>query len=175
MRDRIVGALETGCRRGEMLLIKNRHVQWDTCQIRIPAEHAKDGESRRIPFSRNGRLAELLERRRFLGPDAFVFGTPNGEFQSDFRTAWETLVLSAAGKGTERAKRGGRVNREALQAVDVHWHDLRHEAAAAGWPLVSICERSTPTRPRGSQDDPTLSERDRCRTVEGDERETVEG
>jgi len=142
MRDRIVGALETGCRRGEMLLIKNRHVQWDTCQIRIPAEHAKDGESRRIPFSRNGRLAELLERRRFLGPDAFVFGTPNGEFQSDFRTAWETLVLSAAGKGTERAKGGGRVNREALQAVDVHWHDLRHEAAcrwlAAGLDLRAI-------------------------------------
>jgi hypothetical protein len=30
MRDRIVGALETGCRLGGMLKIQNRHVLWDT-------------------------------------------------------------------------------------------------------------------------------------------------
>ena len=50
MRDRIVAALETGCRLGEMLKIQNRHVIWSTHQISIPAEHAKDAESRRIPF-----------------------------------------------------------------------------------------------------------------------------
>ena len=74
MRDRIVGALETACRLGEMLKIQNRHVLWDTHQIIIPAEHAKDAESRRIPFEPKGRLAQLLKRRRFLGPKAFVFG-----------------------------------------------------------------------------------------------------
>jgi integrase len=46
MRDRIIGALETACRLGEMLKIQNRHVLWDTHQIIIPAEHAKDGEER---------------------------------------------------------------------------------------------------------------------------------
>ena len=51
MRDRIVGALETGCRLGEMLKIQNRHVIWNTHQISIPAEHAKDAESRRIRSS----------------------------------------------------------------------------------------------------------------------------
>jgi integrase len=40
MRDRIVGALETGCRLGEMLKIQNRY--WSTHQISIPAEHVKD-------------------------------------------------------------------------------------------------------------------------------------
>src|SRR5207245_4252531 len=68
MRDRIIGALETGCRLGEMLKIQNRHVFWNTHQISIPAEHAKDAESRRIPFEPKGRLAQLLKRRRFLGP-----------------------------------------------------------------------------------------------------------
>jgi integrase len=95
LRDRIVCALETGCRRGEMLLIHNRHIDWHSHQIAIPAENAKDGEARRIPFRRSGRLAEVLKRRRFLGPDAYVFGTPAGEFQSEFRTAWDTLVLLA--------------------------------------------------------------------------------
>ena len=42
MGDRIVGALETACRLGEMLKIQNRHVLWETHQIVIPAEHAKE-------------------------------------------------------------------------------------------------------------------------------------
>jgi integrase len=97
MRDRIVGALETGCRLGEMLKIQNRHMLWDTHQIIIPAEHAKDAESRRIPFEPKARLAQLLKRRRFLGPKAFVFGAATGEYQGTIRTAWESLVLLAHG------------------------------------------------------------------------------
>lgn len=57
-------------------------------QIIIPAEHAKDAESRRIPFEPKGRLAQLLKRRRFLGPKAFVFGAATGEYQGTIRTAW---------------------------------------------------------------------------------------
>ena len=95
MRDRIVGALETGCRLGEMLKIQNRHVLWDTHQIVIPAEHAKDAESRRIPFEPKGRLSQLLKRRRFLGPNGYVFGTATGKYQGTIRTAWESLVLLA--------------------------------------------------------------------------------
>jgi integrase len=93
MRDRIIGALETGCRLGEMLKIQNRHVLWNTHQISIPAEHAKDAETRRIPFEPKGRLAQLLKRRRFLGPKAYAFGGPGGEYQGTIRTAWESLVL----------------------------------------------------------------------------------
>jgi len=58
-----------------------------TCQILIPAEHAKSGRARPIPFQRNGRLAEVLERRRSLGPDPYIFGTPTGAPQQEFRTA----------------------------------------------------------------------------------------
>src|SRR3989442_1487319 len=80
---------------GEMLKIQNHHVLRDTHQIVIPAEHAKDSESRRIPFEPKGRLAQLLKRRRFLGPKAFVFGTATGEYQATIRTAWDSLVLLA--------------------------------------------------------------------------------
>jgi integrase len=133
MRDRIIGALETGCRLGEMLKIQNRHVLWDTHQIRIPAKHAKDGESRRIPFEPDGRLAQLLKRRRFLGPAAFAFGGPAGEYQGTLRTAWESIVLLAHGIEPTRTRAHGRVNREKLAEIDLHWHDLRHEAACRWW------------------------------------------
>jgi integrase len=129
MRDLIVGALETACRLGEMLKIQNRHVLWATHQIIIPAEHAKDAESRRIPFEPKARLAQILKRRRFLGPKGYVFGGAGGEFQSTIRTAWESLVLLANGIEPTRTRAHGRVNREKLAEIDLHWHDLRHEAA----------------------------------------------
>ncbi len=70
LHDRIIGALELCCRRGEMLMIQNKRVNWDTCQIGIPGATAKDKENRRIPFNPKGRLAAILERRSELGPDA---------------------------------------------------------------------------------------------------------
>ena len=71
--DGIVCAIDTARRRGEILRIQNHHVDWETCQIAIPAENAKSGKARRIPFQRDGRLAVVLEKRRFLGPNACVF------------------------------------------------------------------------------------------------------
>jgi integrase len=137
MRNRIIGALETGCRLGEMLKIQNRRILWDTHQISIPAAHAKDAESRRIPFEPNGRLAQVLNRRRFLGPKAYVFGGATGEYQGTIRTAWESLVLLANGIEPTRTRAHGRVNREKLVEIDLHWHDLRHEAACR-WPAKGL-------------------------------------
>ena len=129
MHDRVIGALELCCRRGEMLLIQNRRVDWDTHTFGIPGHTAKDKENRRIPFDPNGRLAAILRRRSTLGPNAFVFGTENGEFLANFKTAWESLLLVANGHSTKRAKPGARVDRAKLQEIDLHWHDLRHEGA----------------------------------------------
>ncbi len=143
MRDRIVGALETACRLGEMLKIQNRYVLWDTHQIIIPAEHAKDAESRRIPFEPKGRLAQILKRRRFLGPKAYVFGGASGKYQCTIRTAWESLVLLANGIEPTRTRAHGRVNRDKLAEIDLHWHDLRHEAACRWLAKGSISGRSS--------------------------------
>jgi integrase len=129
MHDRIVGALETCCRQGEMLRIQNRHVDWEQHQIAIPGSNAKDAENRRIPFDPHGRLAPILKRRAALGPNAFVFGSSSGEFMASFKTAWESLLLLANGHDTTRAKPGARVDREKLRQIDLHWHDARHEGA----------------------------------------------
>ena len=129
MHDRIIGALETCCRQGEMLRIQNRDVDWAQHQILIRGTNAKDSENRRIPFDPQGRLAPILKRRAALGPHAFVFGSPDGEFQDSFKTAWESLLLVANGHETKRAKPGVRVDRAKLREIDLHWHDLRHEGA----------------------------------------------
>jgi integrase len=129
MHDRIIGALETCCRKGEMLRIQNRHVDWERHQIAIPGKHAKDRENRRIPFDPQGRLAPILKRRAALWPSAFVFGSTSGEYLDSFKTAWESLLLVANGHDTKRAKPGARVEREKLRQIDLHWHDLRHEGA----------------------------------------------
>jgi integrase len=129
LHDRIIGALELCCRRGEMLLIQNKRVNWDTCQIGISGATAKDKENRRIPFNPKGRLATVLNRRAALGPDAFVFGSTNGAYQPTIQTAWETLKLLANGLQPRPGKEGAEWNAEQLRRIDLRWHDMRHEGA----------------------------------------------
>ena len=129
LHDRLIGALELCCRRGEMLLIQNKRVNWDTCQIGIPGATAKDKENRRIPFNPNGRLAAILERRATLGPEAYLFGTETGACQPNIQTAWETLRLLAHGVEPKTGRGAAEWNREQLLRIDLRWHDLRHEGA----------------------------------------------
>jgi integrase len=129
LHDRIIGAIELVCRRGEMLLIQNRRINWETCQIGIPGATTKDKENRRVPFNPEGRLAAILTRRSALGPDAFVFGSESGSYQPNIQTAWETLKLLAYGYEPKPGRTGAAWNREQLQRIDLRWHDLRHEGA----------------------------------------------
>jgi integrase len=130
MSDRLVGALDTGCRRGEMMKIQNKHVDWRHRWIRILKENSKTEVARVIPFEAESRLHKLLQRRKFLGPEAFVFGdATTGDYVKTFRSAWETLLLLSNGIEPRREKRGQRVsNRKELGQINLHWHDLRHEA-----------------------------------------------
>lgn len=129
LHDRIIGAVETCCRQGEMLRIKNTNIDWAQHQIVIRGANAKDSENRRIPFDPNGRLAPILKRRKALGPQAYVFGSSDGEFVASFKTAWESLLLVANGHETKRTRPGARVDRAKLRDIDLHWHDLRHEGS----------------------------------------------
>jgi Phage integrase family. len=59
----IIGALDSGCRRGELLSLQWRDVDLTTKkEIRIRAENAKTCKSRDIPIS--ARLAAVLEMSR---------------------------------------------------------------------------------------------------------------
>ena len=132
MSDRIMMALDGGVRQGEMLLIQNDHMNWkrDPVLIHIPQENAKNGRERFIPVG-TSRLLEVLQRRRFLGPHAFVFGGREGGYVQSFRTAWETLLATADITDATRSPDG-----------DLHWHDLKHECgsrlAERGVPLHEI-------------------------------------
>jgi integrase len=96
MRDRIIGALDSACRRGEMMKIQNKHVDWRHRWIRILKEHSKTEVARVIPFEPGSRLEKILRRRAFLGPEAYVFGeATSGGYVKSFRSAWETLRLLA--------------------------------------------------------------------------------
>jgi integrase len=128
MHDRIIGALETCCRRGEMLRIRNRHVDWELHQIAIPAPTPRTGENRRVPFDPHGRLSAILKRRAALGPAAFVFGGPDGDVPGVVQDG-VGVARPPRGHATTRATPHTRVDRATLRAIDLHWHDLRHEGA----------------------------------------------
>jgi len=134
MKDRIIGALETGCRHGEMQKIQNSDIDWRSHEIKIAKAHTKASVARRIPFDPNGRLAEILGRRRFVGgPRGFVFGDAAGALVGDFNRLWREAKLVANGVQPEYVKRGGYLTdscKAKLKELDLHWHDLRHECAS---------------------------------------------
>jgi len=130
MQARIIAALDTGMRKGEILKLQVKHVLWQEKLIRVIAENAKSRKERKIPFS-TARLKKVLERPRFLGDEAFVFGTHDGKRVKDCRDAWEAVLMRA--RITDRTK--------GLDG-DLHFHDMRHECASrlaeGGVPLHEI-------------------------------------
>ena len=147
----IIAAIETGCRAGELLALQwaDASMERRTVLVRAVEDDAKKtGRSRLLPMS--ARLAAVLEMARLdpvgraYPPAAYVFGEL-GKRQRSIKKAWETAVLKA--HGHEPAWVNGSLapaSRAALQAVDLHFHDLRHEAGCRwlekGWPLHHIQE-----------------------------------
>ena len=91
-------ALATGMRRGEILLIQQRHVDRERRTLLIP--ETKNGHSRTIPLSK-----ETLALLHQFQDDGLRFPVS----ANAFRLAWERVRQRAGMK-------------------DFHFHDLRHEA-----------------------------------------------
>ncbi|MFN7981141.1 MAG: site-specific integrase [Vicinamibacterales bacterium] len=137
MQLRIVAALDTGMRRGEMLRVQLKRVDFNNGLIVLPRrvlvkdvyrQNTKNDRTRRIPMT--PRLTQLMEQRRFIGQDGYVFGDESGGLIEDIKKPWATLNLLAHGH-TPKWTIGGNLAREswdALRRIDLHWHDLRHEA-----------------------------------------------
>ena len=76
---------------------------------------------------------------------AFVFGAL-GEQVGNPKKGWETCVLRAHGHEPLWVRRGtlSKASRTELAAVDLHFHDLRHEAGCRwleqGWPIHHVQE-----------------------------------
>ena len=127
LRTLIIAALETCCRRGELLSLRWRDVSLGRLEITLRAENTKDDELRRLPLS--PRLAGVIGMLRLdptgqpHPPDAHVFGNRIGQPIKDPKKAWMKTCREAG-------------------ITDLKFHDLRHEAASrlleAGWPLQAV-------------------------------------
>ena len=116
MRRRLFVALDCGLRAGEMLKVQLKHVHFgpptEPWGISLPAEITKAGEDQLV-YVGSARLKRELEKRRFLEPDDYVFGTQDGEYVASFDKSWHRLFTAAK---LPVGRKDGLV-----------WHDLRHE------------------------------------------------
>ncbi len=148
----IIAALDTGCRRGELLSLQWQDVDLARGVLTIRGEKAKTKVQRQLPIAPRVRaILQLLglnpAGERHPG-HAYVFGDLVGNQVSDPKKAWATAVLKAHGHEPTwvPAPKGGRVlsveSRAQLAAIDLHFHDLRHEAGSrlleAGWPVSHV-------------------------------------
>ena len=106
-------ALHTGIRRGALLGLRWRHVDFTTLMIEVTEELDKTGHGYYVAI--NARVREVLgdvsTRAAFTGRDDFVFCLPDGSQRMGVRDAFE--------KARERAG-----------LEDFRWHDFRHTAAS---------------------------------------------
>jgi integrase len=157
LRAVVEAALETGMRRGELLSlqwsqieglkVEQSKVVWaPRAEIVLPWTKTKSRRDRRIPIS--SRLKGILEMRRFdpagepMALDRYVFGNEIGQRVQNIKRAWHTAVLKAQGYKPSYTKK--RIDEEtvvktanlspesraALDAIDLHFHDLRREAGS---------------------------------------------
>lgn len=151
IRSLIEAALETGCRRGELLSLQWANVRLTGVRpaIVLVAQKTKTKTLREVPISM--RLRAVLEHRRHGAdgephpPTAFVFGNAAGEQVTDFKRAWQSVRLRAHGHTPVYQKRTAKLTPECqalLKTIDLHFHDLRREAGSrwldAGIPLHTI-------------------------------------
>lgn len=166
LRAVVEAALETGMRRGEILSLEwhqvegmkiepaKRHAQPPTvtwapkAEIVLPWGKTKTRRDRRIPIS--ARLRSILDMRRFdpagqpHALDTYVFGTEIGSRILSVGRAWHTAVLKSHGETPAYTATANLTpaSRAALNAIDLHFHDLRREAGSrwldGGVPLHTI-------------------------------------
>ena len=127
LHDVVVAALETGCRKQELLSLEWSQVHWEQNELFLPGTKTKTKRPRRIPISTA--LHEVLVRRlarptgESYNPQDFVFGTLAGTRVKDIKTACRASCRRA---GIEH----------------LCFHDLRHEAGSrkleAGYPMHAV-------------------------------------
>jgi site-specific recombinase XerD len=112
MKRRLIGAIDLGLREGEMLLLQVKHIDYDTQTVRLPSDITKAGKDQ-VAFVGTERLKTMLDERKSLGPEGYIFGRESGRYVASFDKTWRRLFALA---GLPVGRKKGYV-----------WHDLRHE------------------------------------------------
>jgi integrase len=99
-------AINTGCRRGELLSLDWSNVDLERKQLRVTSANSKTGRQRFIPL--NPEALDVLEQ--IDGEEGLVFPGKKGRM-SHFKRSWATLTKAA-------------------KLTDFHFHDLRHHFAS---------------------------------------------
>ena len=105
------------------------------------------------------------DERAALLSSCYVFGDEAGLQVGNVKRAWETAVLKAHGHTPQwtKSKALAPASRAVLDSIDLHFHDLRHEAGSrlleAGWPTPS---RAGDAWSYQRLPDLDLSQRDTC-------------
>ncbi len=126
LADFIVLALNTGCRKGELLGLEWRRVDMCSGLLYLDAEHTKSNKRRSVPLNSMARAA-IRSRERYCKEHApkspWVFCHPDGSRIQNLKRSFATAC-----------KRAG--------IEDFRIHDLRHTCAAwlvtAGVPLTEV-------------------------------------
>lgn len=107
-------AINTGCRKGELLGLEWRRVDWSADLLYLEEMHSKNGKPASVPLNADARQA-LLNRAKFRAqhcPDSpWVFCHKNG-------------------KRIQQIQRSFRASCERAGIADFHIHDLRHTCAS---------------------------------------------
>ncbi len=148
----IIAALDTGMRRGEMLALRFADVDLPRGLVTLRGETTKSRKTRVVPIATT-RLRAVLEWLRLDAagqekPDeAPVFSYETGEAVGSIKTAWVVAVLKAHDVQPHWRREGAwrdlsAASRAEFRALDLHWHDLRHEYASRlverGVPLAQV-------------------------------------
>ncbi len=132
LRALIVLALDTGMRRGEMLKLHCGDVDFVANNLTLRAITTKDTKTRIIPITaRVKSTLEWLMAGKEETPNAPLIDVA-GAAMGSISTAWENCRLRAFGYTIARVAKTANLApqcRQALQSINLHWHDLRHEFA----------------------------------------------
>jgi integrase len=124
LRPLLVLAINTGMRRGEILKLSWRHVDFERNLIRVSSDITKTGRPRELPM--NSEVRNLLLEIRPAHSDGPVIPSPK------------------TGKGIVDFKRAFRGACDKAQIEGLHFHDLRHtfgtRAADSGADAFTIAE-----------------------------------
>ena len=123
---RIRGALGLAARGSELDRVQVKHVDYKAWIVTLTKGKSRQPRPIWVP---DGELRDVLTKRRFLGPEGYIFGDDDGAQYED-RTAWEAVVLRAYHlRTTEQVT--------TVMETGLQFRDLRRECASRWWEAMN--------------------------------------